>query len=279
MTAPDRTVDEVLRYGARVLADARCATGDARPLLADILEVDRGRLILLGRDEVSEENFKRFEEYLARRCAREPVAKIIGRRVFWGRYFEVSPEVLDPRPETEILIATALEEPAARLLDLGTGSGIIALTLLAEWSQARGVASDVSEAALAVAQTNAEKSGVEDRLDLVASDWWSGICGTFDLIVSNPPYIALGEMEALDPEVRDHDPHIALTDGADGLTAYREIAKGADAHLSSGGRLIVEIGPTQGDAVSKMFAEAGLKDIAIMQDFDERDRIVFGRKG
>jgi release factor glutamine methyltransferase len=214
---------------------------------------------------------------LARRAAREPVAKILGRRVFWGRDFEVTADVLDPRPETECLIAEALAGPKPlTLLDLGTGSGILAVTLLAEWPEVRGVATDLSEAALAVAARNAARAGVAARLDLIRADWFAGVTGVFDLIVSNPPYIGVDEMAGLMPEVRAHDPRLALTDEADGLTAYRAIAGGAGAHLRPGGRLMVEIGWRQGAAVADLLRAAGFEAVAVLPDLEGRDRVVRG---
>jgi len=207
------------------------------------------------------------------------VSRIIGRRMFWGRNFRITPHVLDPRPETETLVAEALAGPApARLLDLGTGSGILAITLLAEWAQAEALASDLSPEALIVARSNAEDLGVADRLTLIEADWFSGIDARFELIVSNPPYIAAGEMDGLDPEVREHDPEIALTPGGDGLDAYRAIAAGAGARLAPGGRLLVEIGPTQGAQVTALFRAAGLVDVEVLPDLDGRDRVVRGAR-
>ncbi|MBC7133890.1 MAG: peptide chain release factor N(5)-glutamine methyltransferase [Roseovarius sp.] len=271
------TGTEALRAATQRLARAGIegAAGDARALLAEAMGLARDRLTLHLAEALDPEAAARFEAMLARREGNEPVARILGRRLFWGREFTVTPDVLDPRPETECLIAAALEGPApAQFLDLGTGTGCIAVTLLAEWPQARGVASDLSPGALDVARENATRHGVMARLDLVASDWFAGISGRFDLIVSNPPYIAADEMMTLAPEVRGHDPHQALSDGADGLSAYRAIARGARAHLVPGGRILVEIGWQQGRAVAGIFAEAGLGDIRILPDFDGRDRVV-----
>ncbi len=251
------------------------AAGDARALLAEAMGVARDRLTLHLGEEMSAAAAARFAAMLARRAAREPVARILGRRLFWGREFIVTPEVLDPRPETECLVAAALEGPApARLIDLGTGTGCIAVTLLAEWPGARGVASDLSPGALAVARRNADRHGVAGRLDLVESDWFAAIEGRFDLIVSNPPYIALAEMAALALEVRGHDPRPALGDGGDGLLAYRALARGARRHLVPGGRVLVEIGWRQGAAVAAIFAAAGLAGIRVLPDLDGRDRVV-----
>lgn len=212
-----------------------------------------------------------------RRRAREPMSHLLGRRQFWKHEFVVSKDVLDPRPETEVLVQTALEVPFDRLLDLGTGSGCILLSLLAERAGAQGVGADLSEAALEVAAQNAMALGVDDRCDLAASDWFSGVSGTFDLIVSNPPYIAADEMTGLAPELA-HEPRMALTDEGDGLSCYRIIADGAGAHLTRGGWLMVEIGPTQGAAVSAIFEAAGLTQVGIRADLDGRDRVVLGQK-
>lgn len=248
---------------------------DSRALLAHALGMPADQLILNPDREVSDDEMARYETLLHRRLEHEPVSRIIGRRMFWGRNFRITPHVLDPRPETETLVAEALDgKPAGRLLDLGTGSGILAVTLLAEWPEARGVASDLSPEALIVARSNAEDLGVADRLELVEADWFTGVEGEFDLIVSNPPYIAADEMAGLAPEVRDHDPTLALSPGGDGLDAYRAIAAGALTHLAPGGRLLVEIGPEQGAAVSALFVASGLAEVEVKPDMDGRDRVV-----
>ncbi len=252
---------------------------DSRALLAHALGIPADRLILEADREVSDDEMARYEALLHRRLDHEPVSRIIGRRIFWGHNFRITPHVLDPRPETETLVAEALAGPApARLLDLGTGSGILAVTLLAEWTGAEALGSDLSPEALIVARSNAEDIGVADRLTLVEADWFSGIDAGFDLIVSNPPYIAASEMAGLDPEVREHDPEIALTPGGDGLDAYRAIAAGARARLVPGGRLLVEIGPTQGPEVAALFAAAGLSEVTVLPDLDGRDRVVRARR-
>ncbi|MCV6593168.1 MAG: peptide chain release factor N(5)-glutamine methyltransferase [Silicimonas sp.] len=219
----------------------------------------------------------RFEAAVRARAERRPLSHITGRRAFWTHEFLVTPDVLDPRPETETLIECALKHPFERFLDLGTGSGAIAVSLLAERPGARGVASDVSEQAVLVAGENALRAGVIDRLILPLSDWYADLGGRYDLIVSNPPYIALAEMADLTPEVREHEPRGALTDEGDGLSAYRAIARGAPDHLTPGGRLIVEIGPRQAEDVTAIFAAAGLVDIACHRDLDGRDRVVEAR--
>lgn len=219
-----------------------------------------------------------FADLVKRRVAREPFSHIAGYRDFWKHRFRVTPDVLDPRPETEALVELALQEPFTKVLDLGTGSGCIIISLLAERPKARGVGTDVSETGILVAGENAEKIGVIDRLVLPLSDWFEDVGGTFDLIVSNPPYIAADDMADLSPEVRDYEPHGALTDGADGLTHYRRIAEGAPAHLRPNGRLLVEIGASQGTDVAQIFSASGLADVAIHPDLNGKDRVVSARK-
>ena len=273
-------VSEMLRSGAARLAEAGIDAGDARHLLAFALGVSRDRLVLMGSDLMPAEAAARFDAALTRRIAREPVSKIVGTRAFWGREFRVTPDVLDPRPETETLIAEALAGPApARLLDLGTGTGCIALTLLAEWPRARGVACDLSAAALEVAAENARRLGVEGRVDLRLSDWFAAVDGVFDLIVSNPPYITAQEMTELSPEVLGHDPHMALTPGGDGLEPYRVIARDGAAYLAPEGRVLAEIGWKQGPDVAALFAQNGWRDIRVLPDLDGRDRVVAATRG
>ncbi|MDX5383544.1 MAG: peptide chain release factor N(5)-glutamine methyltransferase [Rhodobacterales bacterium] len=272
-----RTVDQSLRAAVQALAEAGIpdAAADARHLLAHALGLSRDRLILIGPDPMPTEAQESLDRLLARRIAREPVARITGQRLFWGRSFAVTPDVLDPRADTETLIATALEGAApTRLLDLGTGSGAIALTLLAEWPQARAVATDISPAALAVAARNASALDVADRLELLLSDWFTGITGRFDLILSNPPYIAADEMPGLAPEVLLHDPSMALSPGGDGLAPYCIIAAQASEYLTPEGRVMVEIGWKQGAAVKAIFASAGWRDLRLIRDMEGRDRVL-----
>ncbi|MEC3860631.1 peptide chain release factor N(5)-glutamine methyltransferase [Mesobacterium sp. TK19101] len=274
------TGSELLARATREMTAAGVpdAGRDARRLLAHVLKVPPGRLTLFLPEPVAPELTVIFNAMIARRCDRVPVSHLTGRRQFYGREFLVTPEVLDPRPETETLIEAALSEPFDTVLDLGTGSGCILLTLLAETTGTRGLGTDLSAAALNVAFWNRNALKLEPRAALEQGSWFANVPAvTFDLIVSNPPYIALDEMPNLAPEVRDHEPRMALTDEADGLDAYRQICAGAVAHLSPAGRLMVEIGPTQGQAVAAMMAAGGLKQISVIRDLDGRDRVVSGR--
>ena len=187
----------------------------------------------------------------------------------------MTPDVLDPRPETETLIEVALSEPFEALLDLGVGSGCILLTLMAERPGIRGTGTDMSEAALAVARQTASEFGL--RPTLRHARWFDGLEGRWDLIVSNPPYIAEAELQTLEPELA-WEPRQALCAGGDGLSAYRCIASNAGEHLEPGGRLLLEIGAEQGRAVTHLLAQAGLCGISVVPDLDGRDRLVTARR-
>lgn len=253
------------------------AVRDARALVALATERRADRLTLDEHDTVTEAQQSQLKALVARRLAREPMSHILGTRHFFAHEFVVTRDTLDPRPETETLVLEALKGSFARVLDLGTGTGAILISLLAARPAAQGVASDVSEAALAVARQNAERIGVVDRVAFVKSDWLVEVRGVFDLIVSNPPYIALAEMPDLAPELA-YEPRIALTDESDGLSAYRIIVMGAGAHLSTGGRLMVEIGWGQGAEVAALFVGAGFEQVEVLSDLDGRDRVVTGAK-
>lgn len=217
-----------------------------------------------------------LDAIIAARRSRQPLAQILGFAPFRDRLFRVTPDVLSPRADTERLLDAALAASPRRFLDLGTGPGTVALTLLAELPEAEAVASDVSEAALAVAAENAERLGVADRVTLVQSDWLTAIEGSFDLIVSNPPYVDAETYATLQPEITRWEPEIALTPGGDGLDAYRIIAAQAPAHLRRGGALMVEIGYDQGAAVAALFAGAALSDIEVLTDLNGKSRVVRG---
>ena len=256
------------------------AARDARWLLAHALGIGRDRLALALADPVTQAQQSQFRQAIAARARHQPVAQIIGKRLFWGRSFQVTPDVLDPRPETETLIDCALKKPFSSVLDLGTGSGAILLSLLAERAQAVGVGADLSHKALAVARRNAEGLGLAVRAEFVQSDWFDGVSGTFDLIVSNPPYIAAPDYAVLDPEVRDWEPRMALVpedcDGS-GLASYRAIISQAPEHLTRGGWLMVEIGLGQGADVLALATQAGLANGQVIPDMTGRGRVVIAQ--
>ncbi len=277
------TAQEALTEAIAALKDAGVedAARDARRLLAHVLDIDSGRVTLILPDPIGVAERAAFQQMIAERCRRVPVSHLTGQRAFYGRSFEVGPDVLDPRPETETLVSEAMSQPFVRVLDLGTGSGCIVSTLLAEAGvTAFGIGTDVSPAALAIAGRNAARLGVADRVQFHVGDWFDAVPSgaDFDLIVSNPPYIAADEMPGLASEVRDFEPRVALTDEGDGLACYRIITAKAQAYLVRGGRLMVEIGPTQGQAVAKMMENAGFAQVRITNDLDGRDRVVSGEK-
>lgn len=252
---------------------------DARRLMAHVMGVPGSRLTLHLHDPLGEDVVERFAAAIDARLRRQPVAQIVGGRQFWGRWFNVTSDVLDPRPETETLIAAALETPSFRVLDLGTGSGCILLTLLAEWPDATGHALEASPAALAVAHSNAKALSLTQRASIDLGDWtkpgWAdAVPGPFDLIVSNPPYVTHDELAGLQADVLEWEPHMALSPGGDGLDAYRAILPALRGLLTPTGRVLLEIGPTQGAAVAALAGDAGLTGIHVLQDLDSRDRVV-----
>ncbi|WP_254449062.1 peptide chain release factor N(5)-glutamine methyltransferase [Thalassococcus sp. S3] len=271
MTAAEAMVAATARLRAAGVDDP---ARDARVLLAHAARIEASRVTLIAPEDLAPDIEERFDQLISLRAVRVPVSHLLGEREFYGRRFKVSRDVLDPRPETETLIEVALAEPFDHVLDLGTGSGCLLVTLLAEMPSARGLGVDLSEAACLQASANAVLHRVQTRAELRQSDWFAAVDGRFDLIVSNPPYIALSEMDDLSEEVRSHEPRMALTDEGDGLGAYRAIAMGAPKRLRAGGRLLVEIGPTQADAVSELFIQAGLEALRILPDLDGRDRVV-----
>ena len=275
LTAAQAMASAAARLRAAGVADP---ARDARVLLAHAAKIEASRVTLIAPEELAEDVAARYEQLISLRVIRVPVSHLIGEREFFGRRFKVSGDVLDPRPETESLIEVALSQPFTRVLDLGTGSGCILVTLLAEREGALGLGVDLSEAACLQASANAVLHRVEARCDIRQSNWFSAVEGQFDLIVSNPPYIALVEMEDLSDEVLNHEPHLALTDGGDGLSCYRAIASGVSDFLAPGGRVLAEIGPTQSEAVAGFFQEAGLEHVCVVQDLDGRDRVVLGAK-
>jgi len=247
---------------------------EARILLAFVLDIDMLQVSLRLEETLNAEQSAALEEALTLRMARVPMSHILGYRDFYENRFIVTPDVLDPRPETEVLVARALSAPFHNVLDLGTGSGCIILSLLAINSSARGLAVDQSAKALEVARRNAEKLQLTDRMQFCRSDWCSEISTErFDLIVSNPPYIHPNVWKGLSSEVHQ-EPKSALTDDKDGLSHYATIAHQAHGFLAAEGRLLFEIGFDQGEAVAQMLRQEGYRDIAILEDLDHRPRVV-----
>lgn len=250
---------------------------DARLLMRWISGLDGAGLMAAENDPMQDAEAAAFDCAVAARAARQPLSQIVGWRSFWGRDFIVTPDVLDPRPETESLIAEALRRPARRVLDLGTGSGCILVTLLAEWREASGLGVDICDKALAVAARNAHLFDVAGRCEWRSGDWCLGLTGRFDLILSNPPYVPAHQMAGLEPEVIDHEPKIALSPGGDGLAAYRSMAPYLSALLLPHGRVIVEIGVGKAESVQAILAAAGLDTCELIPDLSGRVRAVVAR--
>lgn len=262
------SVAEAIQFLARSFQNAGIeqADTDARILVGHALHLDRARLIAQSDRvlEVRETNV--MSALAARRLRHEPVSRILGQKEFWSLPISVTPDVLVPRPETETIVEAALDfvvrnglrMEKLRILDIGTGSGALLLALLKELPAAIGFGTDISAGAIQVAQTNAARCQLEHRCTFVMCDMVSGLRGPFDLVVSNPPYVAHNDIKTLAPEVRDYDPAVALDGGRDGLDAYRSIAKEAKRILAEGGRLFVELGIGQEKAVHELFTNAGL---------------------
>ena len=253
---------------------------DARFLLQGLLGIDGAQLLSASTRPLGEAAAM-VSAGANRRLAHEPVSRILGHREFYGRDFIVTPDVLDPRPDTEAVVDLALEVVrssglsgrALTIADIGTGSGILICTLLAELPNATGVATDVSSAALEVARRNAEKLGVVDRIRFVATSGLSGCGEAFDVVVSNPPYIRGEEIAGLDREVKDYDPRLALDGGTDGLDVYREIARNT-LELLRPLRLVLEVGSTQAEAVEGVFAAVGARPLVRRLDLGGHARAV-----
>ena len=250
---------------------------DARLLLSGCLDVRTQNLNLLDDSYISEIKISKFWRMIHERCKRKPVSKILGYRSFWGRDFKINENVLDPRGDTETLIELILDYKFENMLELGTGSGAIAITLLAERPDVTCVATDISKFALDTALINSKRHGVESRLKLLHSDWFNEISGRFDIIVSNPPYISSEEYDQLGIEVLKYDPKISLTLGGDGLKAYREISSQALEKLSKNGHIFLEIGYRQANAVRQLLGKAGFQQIRVHKDLGSRDRVISAR--
>lgn len=253
---------------------------DARLLAQRAFGVDAMALLRREREPLPEGWGDKLEDLAARRLRGEPISRILGEREFWGLDFRLAEATLDPRPETEMLVAAAIaavtDRSEAELIDLGTGSGAIAIAVLHGAPHVQGVATDLSEEALEMAHSNAERHGVADRLEFRQGKWWQAVPHTrlFDVIVSNPPYIASEEIPRLAPEVRLFDPALALDGGWDGLEAYRAIAAQAARRLKPGGVALFEVGHTQAPSVARIMSRAGFGRIDVQKDLAGLDRMV-----
>jgi release factor glutamine methyltransferase len=274
------TVAEAIARGRAALLRAGIpaeeAPGDAEVLARHALGWDLTRLAVSARDAAPAAFAGDYAALIGRRIAREPVSQIVGHREFWGLEFNVTRDVLTPRPETETLVQAALDtidrQHTAVVADVGTGSGCIAVALAVERPALRLVASDVSAAALAVARANARRHGAGGRIAFVQTDLVP--TNDVDLVVSNPPYLARRDGASLPPEVRDYEPHVALFGGEDGLDVYRRLVADARGSIASGGSLIVEVGYDQADAVATLAAAAGWRRAEVRRDLQGIERVL-----
>lgn len=275
-TAGQAIAEAAARLGA---AGVESAHYDARLLVAEVLGVEMRRLPASHHAELNAAETARLAAMLERRTAREPMSHILGRRGFWTLDFQVTADTLDPRPDTETLVEAVLASVSdrtrpLRLLDLGTGTGCILLSLLSELGHATGLGIDASPAALAVAGRNATALGLDRRAGFRLGDWCEGLDESFDVIVSNPPYIPEAEIDTLEPEVARYEPRSALAGGADGLDCYRVLAPQVARLLAPGGTCAFEVGAGQAGAVAALLAAAGLPGAAIRRDLGGVERCV-----
>jgi release factor glutamine methyltransferase len=273
--------DMMREAGARLAAaGVENAPRDARLLLAHAMAIEPVEVILRETDAVDPVTLTAFEAAVARRLKGEPVSRIRGWREFYGRRFIVTPDVLDPRPETELLVEQGVKRLSrgGRVLDLGTGSGCILLSVLAERSDASGVGLDISSGALGVARSNASVLGVGDQASFVEGDWSRGFDAPFDLVLSNPPYLAEAEFAPLGVDVREYDPKTALIAGRDGLEAHRAILSAMPKWLKPGGAIGFEFGAGQAPALTALMMVAGVVDVEVFRDLAGHERAAFGRR-
>lgn len=270
------------RFATAHLEDA---AGDARVLIAGLLHLSMTDMLIQDNRMLSTDEIALIDAAVERRVNREPVHRILGHRAFYGLDLALSSATLEPRPDTEILVerllphlqAIVAAKGQARFLDMGTGTGAIALALLQECAGTTALATDISTQALTTASENAVRHGLQERFQTLCSDWYSAVSGRFDMIVSNPPYISSQVIEELSPEVRLFDPMAALDGGADGLDAYRAIAAGAKGHLQPGGMVGLEIGYDQNETVTDLFIAHGFTLVDASRDHGGQDRTLIFR--
>ncbi len=259
---------------------------ETRILVGGLLSLSTTEVFTQADRVVTDKEQARIKDALTRRLRHEPVHRILGHREFHGLDLTLSPDTLEPRPDTEVLVDAVLPhvfrvaagKGSVSILDIGTGTGAIALALLKECPMARALGSDIAPGALQTAAANAQLLGLGDRFETRESAWFDTIDERFDIIVSNPPYIPSDVVEGLEPEVRDYDPRRALDGGKDGLVAYRAIADGAAQHLAAGGLVGLEIGYDQRESVTQLFEATGFSLLEWHRDFGGNDRVLlFGR--
>ena len=283
-----KTLRDILRDVIKRLESASIdeADQDARLLITEAFDLSPMAFALDAHKMLDGDGFEILEVMVKKRCSRMPISQIFGEKEFWSLNFKVTPDTLTPRPDSETLIESALKsieskEKDCKILDLGTGTGCLLISLLNELPNATGVGVDISNKAIDVAISNAKNLNFINRTEFIESNWFSNldVNNKFDIIISNPPYIALTERTDLAPEVSDHEPEGALFAGKDGLDDYRLIAENCMPFLNSGGLMILEIGYKQAVDVKKIFTSAGFNEASLFQDLAGRDRCLIFKKG
>ncbi|WP_417810206.1 peptide chain release factor N(5)-glutamine methyltransferase [Thalassospira alkalitolerans] len=283
------TLGSLMTEAVAALRDAGIdnARMDARILLSDAAGVDSSRIAAWPEDIVADDKSTKFRDMIARRLKREPVSRILGQRDFWRHSFKLSPETLDPRPDSETIVELALDwledRDAPTVLDFGTGTGCLLLSIIGDLQNARGLGVDISQGAVACARQNADQLGYGGQVEFRVSDWDQAVTDDertkgFDLVVSNPPYITRDEMDDLSPEVSRFDPRLALTDEGDGLGAYRILSRVAFGLVKPAGFVIFEIGQGQENAVARLLVEAGFVGVEYREDLGGIVRCVAAKK-
>lgn len=274
----EETCYNLFIFGRERLKEVGISNGarESKKILAFVTNHEYSALNWMQEFKISKELKFKFITLIEQRVSGAPISKIIGKRLFFNSEFFVNENVLDPRPETEVVVSVALEKNFSTVLDLGTGTGCIVISLLKERPDVVGVSTDISKECLNVAKINAETNGVLDRVKFIHSDWFSNVTSRFDLIVSNPPYIGLSELNDLSREVKNFDPKVALFGGRDGLNCYEAIFNDVSRFLNPGGRLITEVGYAQSSIVKKFFLNSGFIDIKVTKDLDLNNRVVSG---
>ncbi len=283
------TLGDLMTEAVAALRDAGIdnARMDARILLSDAAGVDSSRIAAWPEDIVADDKSTKFRDMIARRLKREPVSRILGQRDFWRHSFKLSPETLDPRPDSETIVELALDwledRDAPTVLDFGTGTGCLLLSIIGDLQNARGLGVDISQGAVACARQNADQLGYGGQVEFRVSDWDQAVTDDertegFDLVVSNPPYITRDEMDDLSPEVSRFDPRLALTDEGDGLGAYRILSRVAFGLVKPAGFVIFEIGQGQENAVARLLVEAGFVGVEYREDLGGIVRCVAAKK-
>lgn len=274
---------ECYSFGCTVLEEAKVPdfSYDARILLEHICHTNRNDLLAHGERSVSREEYRLYETIINERAKRIPLQHLLGQQEFMGLPFQVNENVLIPRQDTEILVEEVLRElhDGMRILDMCTGSGCVLISLLYYSNDCKGIGIDLSKKALEIAKANAENLLKDKEITFLCSDLFAGVEGKFDRIVSNPPYIPSGEIPGLMPEVKEHEPLMALDGREDGLYFYRLLTEQSPRYLNIGGRLYFEIGHDQGEAVASLMREQGFRNVTVVKDYAGLDRVVYGEMG